>query len=100
VATNGREALEALDRRRFDLVFMDVEMPEMNGYEATQAIRRQEQRRGGHVPILALTAGAMKGDRDRCLEAGMDGYIPKPIQPDELFRALDTAMSATVSRQE
>jgi PAS domain S-box-containing protein len=85
---NGKEALAALEAGRFDLVLMDVQMPEMDGLEATQALRRREARTGGHLPVIALTAYAMKGDRDRCLAAGMDGYLSKPIQEKELADSL------------
>jgi two-component system sensor histidine kinase/response regulator len=84
-AHNGREALAILDRERFDLVLMDVQMPEMDGFEATAAIREREQSSGKHVPIIALTAHAMKGDRERCLAAGFDAYLSKPIQARELL---------------
>jgi PAS domain S-box-containing protein len=89
VVSNGREALEALAREPFDLVLMDVQMPEMDGLEATAAIRKQEESSGTHLPILAMTAHAMKGDRELCLTAGMDGYVAKPIQPRELYDAID-----------
>jgi PAS domain S-box-containing protein len=89
VATNGREAVEAVGRQHFDLVLMDVQMPEMDGFEATAAIRRRERSTGRHVPILAMTAYAMKGDRERCLAAGMDGYISKPIQPREMWETIE-----------
>jgi PAS domain S-box-containing protein len=89
VVGNGREALQALQRERFDVVLMDVQMPEMDGLEATAAIRAEESQRGGHLPILAMTAHAMKGDREMCMKAGMDGYVAKPIQPRELFDAIE-----------
>ena len=89
VASSGREALEELERRAFHIVLMDVQMPEMNGLEATAAIRRKERMTGEHLPIIALTAGAMEGDREKCLSAGMDGYIAKPFQIDELLDALE-----------
>jgi CheY-like chemotaxis protein len=89
VAANGREALAALERGTFDLVLMDVQMPEMGGFEATAEIRRREQERGGHLRIVAMTAHALKGDRERCLAAGMDGYLKKPIDRLELFEAVE-----------
>jgi signal transduction histidine kinase/DNA-binding response OmpR family regulator len=88
IAANGRKALAALEMQEFDLVLMDVQMPEMNGFEATAAIRQEEQTTGRHIPIIAMTAHAMKGDKERCLTAGMDAYVSKPITPDELFRAV------------
>jgi PAS domain S-box-containing protein len=91
VANNGREALAAIGRTPFDVVLMDVQMPEMDGLEAAAAIRSQERSRGSHVPILAMTAYAMKGDRERCLAAGMDGYISKPIRAMELFDSVEGA---------
>ena len=89
VAGNGAEALEALERDRFDAVLMDVQMPVMDGLAATAAIREQEKATGNHLPIIAMTAHAMKGDDQKCLEAGMDGYIPKPIQPARLFQTIE-----------
>ena len=86
VVDNGREALAALGSQKFDLVLMDVQMPEMDGLEATAAIRASERQSGGHVPIIAMTAHAMKGDRERCLEAGMDEYISKPIHAGSCWR--------------
>lgn len=93
LADNGREALSALGREAFDVVLMDVQMPEMSGYEATAAIRAREASGagytpGGHVPIIAMTAHAMKGDREKCLEAGMDGYVTKPLTARDLADAL------------
>ncbi len=88
VAGNGRETLEALERERFDLILMDVQMPEMDGFEATAAIRARELSTGGHIPIVAITAHAMKGDRERCLAAGMDDYASKPIRAEELFETI------------
>ncbi len=92
VANNGREALAAMDRHEFDVVLMDVQMPEMDGLEAVAAIRkRQAETARPHVPVIALTAHAMKGDRDRCLAAGMDAYLSKPLHAADLLRALRTA---------
>ena len=88
VAGNGREALDALDKQKFDVVFMDVQMPEMDGLEATTIVREKEKIPGMHQPIIALTAHAMKGDREKCLAAGMDGYLTKPIRPQELEEIL------------
>src|SRR6266567_2203639 len=88
-ADNGAAALEALERRRFDLVLMDVQMPRMDGIETTLAIRNREKITGEHVPVIALTAHAMAGDRERCLQAGMDGYLVKPIQPTVLLEAIE-----------
>jgi PAS domain S-box-containing protein len=89
LTTNGRQAVEALANQTFDLVLMDVQMPEMDGFEATAAIREMERYNGAHLPIIALTAHAMKGDRERCLIAGMDGYLSKPIRPQELDEVLE-----------
>ena len=88
VAANGREALAALEEGAFDLVFMDVQMPEMDGLEAVAAIRKKEQLSGKHQVVIALTAHAMKGDEQRCLAAGMDGYLTKPIRPQDLEAVL------------
>jgi CheY-like chemotaxis protein len=96
VAGSGREALAILERDPFDLVLMDVQMPELDGFETTAQIRAREKPRGTHLPIVAMTAYAMKGDRERCLAAGMDGYVSKPIHPPELFRMLEE-MSPRIS---
>jgi two-component system, sensor histidine kinase and response regulator len=89
VAGNGREALARLEKDVFDLILMDVQMPEMGGLETTAVIRTKEKGGAAHVPILAMTAHALEGDRERCLAAGMDGYIAKPIRPQEMFRAIE-----------
>jgi two-component system, sensor histidine kinase and response regulator len=93
LALNGREALDWTDRVSFDLVLMDLQMPEMDGLQATAAIRERDRSRGRHLPIVAMTAHALKGDRERCLQAGMDGYVAKPVQAQELFRAIRQVMA-------
>ena len=90
VTNNGREAVAAAAEGSFDVVLMDLQMPEMDGLEATAAIRANERSSGRHLPIIAMTAHALKGDRERCLEAGMDGYTSKPIDVEELFAAIDS----------
>jgi CheY-like chemotaxis protein len=97
VANNGREALAILDGaagNRFDCAIMDVQMPEMNGFECTALIREREQRTGARLPIIAMTAHAMKEDEARCLAAGMDAYLSKPIQPDDLFEVVERQFRA------
>jgi two-component system sensor histidine kinase/response regulator len=89
-AANGREAVEAAAREAFDLIFMDVQMPEMDGFEATNRIRQSEKGSGRHLPIVAMTAHAMTGDRERCLAAGMDDYISKPLKKEDILKILDT----------
>jgi two-component system sensor histidine kinase/response regulator len=88
VVSNGKEALAAIGRESFDVVLMDVQMPEMDGLEATARIRASEANVAGHLPILAMTAHAMSGDRERCLAAGMDGYVSKPVRLAELLQAI------------
>jgi signal transduction histidine kinase/CheY-like chemotaxis protein len=88
-AGNGHDVLRALERQTFDLILMDVQMPEMDGLQVTAVIRQKEKSTGEHVPIIAVTAHAMKGDRERCLAAGMDGYIAKPIQAAKLFSVIE-----------
>ena len=89
LAENGQEAVHAVAAQEFDVVLMDMQMPVMDGYEATTAIRQREHQTGGHVPIVAMTAEALKGDRERCLAAGMDDYVSKPIEPTEMYRAIE-----------
>jgi PAS domain S-box-containing protein len=89
VANNGREALAALESERFDLILMDVQMPEMSGLEVTAAIRVKEKETGEHIPIVATTASVMKDDRKRCFDAGMDAYIAKPIEKEILYETID-----------
>jgi CheY-like chemotaxis protein len=87
---NGRQVLDTLQNETFDLILMDVQMPEMDGLEATKVVREHELTTGAHIPIIAMTAHAVKGDRERCLEAGMDEYISKPIDSDKLFDIIET----------
>jgi two-component system, sensor histidine kinase and response regulator len=91
---NGREAIETLADQDFDAVLMDVQMPEMDGLQTTAAIRAAEEGTDRHLPILAVTAHAMSGDREDCLGAGMDGYLAKPIQSAQLLQALADVLSA------
>jgi signal transduction histidine kinase/CheY-like chemotaxis protein len=93
LASDGNEVLRALESDTFDLILMDVQMPAMDGLQTTAAIREREQKTGGHVPILAMTAHAMDRDRERCLEAGMDAYVTKPVSPEELYRAIDDVLA-------
>jgi CheY-like chemotaxis protein len=94
VVSTGLQALAALERERFDLVLMDVQMPEMGGLEATVRIRENERRTGRRLPIIALTANAMTGDRERCLEAGMDAYVSKPIHAAQLYHEIASLLPA------
>jgi two-component system sensor histidine kinase/response regulator len=94
VADTGKMALECLDRQSFDLVLMDVQMPEMDGLQATLEIRKSEKISGKHIPIIAMTAHAMVGDKARCLEAGMDDYLSKPIQSNDLFATIERMFAA------
>jgi CheY-like chemotaxis protein/HPt (histidine-containing phosphotransfer) domain-containing protein len=96
-AATGREAVEAFSDGAFDLILMDVQMPEMDGFEATRRIRGLEETTGGHITIAAMTAHAMAGDRDRCLAAGMDDYVSKPLRKEDLLRVLE---GATVARKQ
>src|SRR5207253_3246790 len=92
VANNGQEALVEWQKETFDIILMDVQMPLMDGFAATAAIRGHETATGRHTPIIALTAHAMKGDRERCLAAGMDAYTSKPLRAQELFAAIDSVL--------
>ncbi len=101
LAKTGKEVLTALEQRQFNAVLMDVQMPEMDGFEATAAIRAHEAngksftpKSGLRLPIIAMTGEALEGDRERCLKAGMDDYLTKPIQPDEMFRAIENLSAA------
>jgi two-component system, sensor histidine kinase and response regulator len=89
---SGREALAALEQQNFDLVLMDVQMPDMDGFETTKAIRAQERVSKKHLPIVAMTAHAMIGDRERCLAAGMDSYVTKPVDAAKLLTAIADAV--------
>jgi CheY-like chemotaxis protein len=90
-ALTGLEAVTLYERGMFDMILMDVQMPDMDGFEATSEIRARESAAGEHIPIVALTAHAIKGDRERCLEAGMDDYLTKPVRPSELSAAIRRA---------
>ena len=94
ITNNGREALDRIAQNPYDIVIMDLQMPVMGGLEATQLLRERESVTGGHLPVVAMTAHALKGDREKCLEAGMDGYVSKPIRVDlleeEVRRAMET----------
>ena len=108
MAENGREALIAMEMGHVGLILMDVQMPEMDGFEATAIIRQKESSTGGRLPIIAMTAHAIKGDRERCFAAGMDAYISKPIRTNELFAIIERVLgkgdgvlaSATAEREE
>jgi len=95
VANNGAEAVAAWERGDFDLILMDVQMPEMDGIEATQRVREQEREMNPspHIPIIAMTANAMKGDREQCLDAGMDGYVSKPVKRGTLFAEIERVLN-------
>jgi two-component system, sensor histidine kinase and response regulator len=97
VAADGAQALNTFEKQAFDLVLMDAQMPVMDGFQTTAAIRRLERATRSHTPIIAMTAHAMVGDRQRCLQAGMDGYIAKPVHAHELFETIESVLSATQS---
>jgi CheY-like chemotaxis protein len=88
IAANGKDALAALEAGHFDLVLMDIQMPEFDGFEVTRIIRARETPSGARLPIVAMTANAMKGDEERCLSAGMDGYVSKPFQAEQLLATI------------
>ncbi len=88
-ASNGKQVLELLDKEDFDLILMDAQMPVLDGFEATKMIRKREEASGGHIPIIALTARVMAGDRKKCLDSGMDGYVSKPIDRKKLYEAVE-----------
>jgi two-component system, sensor histidine kinase and response regulator len=90
IAENGSEALAALEKDSFDIILMDVQMPGTDGFEATAAIRAREKSSGQHIPIVAMTAHALKSDQERCLSVGMDAYVSKPIRTNELFTTIET----------
>jgi two-component system, sensor histidine kinase and response regulator len=98
VAANGLEVLRALERKKYDLVLMDVQMPELDGLETTARIRMAETAGSRHQPVVALTANAMSGDEERCRAAGMDGYLTKPIQPEKLDEVLEKYASETLAQ--
>jgi CheY-like chemotaxis protein len=95
---NGREVLQSIERETFDPILMDVQMPEMDGLEATANIRAGEQISGAHMPIVALTAHAMSGDRERCIGAGMDDYLSKPVRPGQLTAMVSKIMMRQVGQ--
>jgi two-component system sensor histidine kinase/response regulator len=93
VAPNGQAAVEAFQTGGFELVLMDIQMPGMDGFEATAAIREREKLIGGHIPIVAMTAHALVGDQERCIASGMDGYVTKPIRTSELFATIEKMLA-------
>jgi CheY-like chemotaxis protein len=95
VAPDGQAAVDAHRSGRFDLILMDIQMPGMDGFEATAAIRESEKLTGGHIPIVAMTAHALVGDQEKCLASGMDGYVSKPIRTSELFAAIEKILAVT-----
>jgi CheY-like chemotaxis protein len=99
VVSNGLEAIEAVQGLDFDLIFMDCQLPQMDGFAATNAIRQFESKRGKHTPIIALTAGAMEGDRQKCLAAGMDDYLSKPTNVGQLAQKLEMWIPLKQTRQ-
>ncbi|MGB7731975.1 MAG: response regulator [Candidatus Acidiferrum sp.] len=100
VVANGRDAVASARIGNFDVIILDIQMPEMDGFQAASAIREAERSSGAHVPIVALTAHAMKGDEERCLSAGMDGYVTKPIQTKDLFATIEKILAKNRSLTE
>jgi CheY-like chemotaxis protein len=100
VANNGKEALHLVEKESFDLVLMDVQMPVMDGLNATVAIREKEKKKNTHIPIIAMTAHAMREDIHRCLDAGMDVYISKPIDTEQLFNTMENLVMTTAGKKE
>jgi two-component system, sensor histidine kinase and response regulator len=99
VAGDGKAAVEEFEKGEFDVVLMDIQMPGMDGFEATGAIREKEKLTGAHVPIIAMTAHALKGDQERCLAAGMDAFVAKPIRTSELFPTIESVLANKGSAQ-
>jgi len=97
IATDGKQAISATQKEEFDLILMDIQMPEMDGFEATAEIRKREKLTGRRTPIIALTAHALKEDRERCLSAGMDAYVTKPIRPAELFTVIQNILQSSAA---
>ena len=100
IVENGYEVLEALKKKSYDILLMDVQMPKMDGLDATRAVRKNETTTGGHIPIIAMTAHAMKGDRELCLEAGMDDYVSKPISSEILYKSIKSLLSEIVDKKD
>ncbi len=96
VAGDGREAIAQLDAGKFELVLMDVQMPNMDGFEATAAIREKDRLNSTHTPIIAMTAHALKGGEEQCLAAGMDAYVSKPIRTEQLFETIERILAQKV----
>ena len=99
LATNGREALALAEEGGFDLLLLDVHMPELDGFQVVRAIRERERSAGGHLPVIALTARSRQEDREQCLAAGMDDFLTKPIGPAELFAAIERVLAGRPASQ-